>query len=81
MDSSRGRRSAERVPDVVWNETLVRVRGEFDEMPCLRVTSEQARVLFGLSDRASEWVLNSLERDGFLDRTPRGEFVKRNCTP
>jgi hypothetical protein len=78
MDSLWGRRSEGRMPDALWNETIARVRGEFEEMPCLRVTSEQARVLFGLPDRASEWVLRCLERDGFLDRTPRGEFIKHN---
>jgi hypothetical protein len=81
MDSLWGRRSEGRIPDARWNETITRVRGEFEEMPCLRVTSEQARILFGLADRESEWVLKCLERDGFLDRTPRGEFIKRNCEP
>jgi hypothetical protein len=56
---------------------LTRVRGEFEEMPCLRVTEQQARVLFGLPTAASSWVLSSLERAGFLDRTPQGEYVRR----
>jgi hypothetical protein len=78
MDSLVGRRNGGRLADGLWEETLTRVRGEFEEMPCLRVTAEQARVLFGLPDPTSEWVLKCLERDGFLDRTPRGEFMKRN---
>jgi hypothetical protein len=36
------------MPDGEWNATVTRVRGEVEEMPCLRVTEEQARVLFGL---------------------------------
>ena len=60
---------------------IKRVRGEFEEMPCLRVTEEQARVLFGLPPPASAWVLGCLERDGFLDRTAQGEYVRRNATP
>jgi hypothetical protein len=36
----------------IWNATVTRVRAEFEEMPCLRVTPEQARLLFGLADTA-----------------------------
>lgn len=81
MDYLGGRRNDNRMPDALWKATIVRVRGEFAEMPCLRVTREQARVLFGLPDPMSEWVLGSLERDGFLDRTPRGEYLRRNGQP
>lgn len=69
-------RSANRMPDVEWHATVSRVRGEFKEMPCLRVTAEQARVLFGL--REPDDVLATLRRDGFLDCTPQGEYVRRN---
>ncbi len=65
------------MPDALWNATITRVRGEFEEMPCLRVTREQACVLFGLPGQISEWVLRRLERDGYLDRTPRGEYLRR----
>ena len=70
-------RSGDRLPDDVWHRTLSRVRGEFAEMPCLRVTAEQARVLMGLDVTETWWVLNCLIREGFLDETPSGEFVKR----
>ena len=69
-------RSANRMPDTEWHATVSRVRGEFKEMPCLRVTPHQARVLFGLHE--PDGVLNSLRRDGFLDRTAQGEYVRRN---
>jgi len=39
---------------------LERVRGEFNEMPCMRVTLPQARALFGLRGRLVEGVLNRL---------------------
>ncbi len=81
MDSLWGRRSDDRMPDALWNATMTRVRAEFEEMPCLRVTCEQARVLFGLPDPMSDWVLHCLERDGFLDRTPRGEYLRRIGEP
>jgi hypothetical protein len=66
------------MPDAVWNATIMRVRAEFEEMPCLRVTCEQARLLFGLPERDARHLLNCLERDGFLGRTPRGEYQRRD---
>jgi len=70
-------RSVARLADEVWHRTLSRVRGEFAEMPCLRVTADQARVLMGLDETATSWVLSCLIREGFLDQTPEGQFVKR----
>ena len=69
------------MPDALWNATITRVRAEFEEMPSLRVTSEQARVLFGLPGQFAEWVLRCLMRDGYLDRTPRGEYLLRTGHP
>lgn len=70
-------RSTARLPDEMWHRTLSRVRGEFAEMPCLRVTAEQARVLMGLDNLETSWVLACLTREGFLDETPDGLFVRR----
>jgi hypothetical protein len=70
-------RSTARLPDEVWHRTLSRVRGEFAEMPCLRVTAEQARVLMGLDKTATSWVLSCLTREGYLEQTPDGQFVRR----
>jgi hypothetical protein len=58
-----------------------RVRGEFSEMPCMRLTAEQARLLLGLDDNATQWVLGCLAREGFLAQTPSGEYVRRSTTP
>ena len=74
-------RSLDRIPDALWISTVHRVRSEFEEMPCLRVTPRQACVLFGLSDTLSAWVLDSLARDGFLERARTGEYQRRNATP
>jgi hypothetical protein len=74
------RRSRDRLPDHLWNATVHRVRGEFEEMPCLRLTLNQARTLFGLPDRVCEWVLGRLESDGFLGRTPQGEYVRQTTS-
>ena len=71
------RRSPDRIPDPLWSDTVNRVRGEFEEMPCLCVTPEQARVLFGLSsDEVSSSILNRLAGDGFLDQNGSGEYVR-----
>jgi hypothetical protein len=75
------RRSRERLPDHLWHATVHRVRGEFEEMPCLRLTLTQARTLFGLPDRVCEWVLRRLESDGFLGRTQQGEYVRQTTSP
>jgi hypothetical protein len=75
------RRSRERLPDPIWQATLHRVRGEFEEMPCLRVSMAQARMLFGLPERVCEWVLSRLETDGFLGRTSNGEYVRQTTSP
>lgn len=74
-------RSAKRMPDDDWHATVARVRGEFDEMPGLSLAPDQARVLFGLADPASTWVLTRLVREGFLELTPTGAYIRRNGTP
>jgi len=74
-------RGAERLPEALWRATLVRIRGEFAEMPCMRVTPDQACTLFGLSEQIVNGVLNRLTDEGFLSRTGGGEFVRRQTAP
>jgi hypothetical protein len=74
------RRSSRRLPDPLWHATVSRVRGEFAEMPCMRVTPEQARILLGLEEPAAHWVLDTLTREGYLARTASGEYVKASAT-
>lgn len=81
LTQRRDLRGANRVPDGVWQATVNRVRGEFDEMPCLRVTAEQARSLFGLPDGTSDGILKRLADEGFLVQTADGQFVRRNTSP
>jgi len=75
------RRSADRVPDDEWRATVNRVRGEFDEMPCMRLTADQAAALLGLQPPVSRWVLQRLEGEGFLARTEQGEYMRRTGAP
>jgi hypothetical protein len=77
FDHNWRRRSPYRLPDLVWQATLNRIRSEFEEMPSLRVTLHQAKRLFGVPEPASAWVLRTLTNEGFLVRTPRGEYMKR----
>lgn len=74
-------RSTERMTDGLWQSTLARVRGEFEEMPCMRLTLAQATSLLGLQEPCSSWVLERLAEEGFLARTPQGEYVRRNGAP
>ena len=56
---------------------MQRVRSEFEEMPCLRVTREQASTLFGLHGMTCDWVLGKLVDDGFLAVTSSGEYLRK----
>jgi hypothetical protein len=57
-------------------EVVRRVRGEFLEMPGLRLTPQQARRLWRLDEAACEKVLGALVKDRFLARTRDGAFVR-----
>lgn len=47
-------------------QLLERIRAEFEAMPCLRLTTAQARRLFGLRADVCERVLATLVRAGTL---------------
>ena len=51
-----------------------RIRGEYLEMPGLRVTACQAQRLFGLDATTCDEVLAGLLQSGFLSRTVDGMF-------
>jgi hypothetical protein len=53
---------------------LQRVRGEFHEMPCLRLTRGQAQRLFGLRADICQRVLATLLRDGALTCDSDGRY-------
>lgn len=63
-------------------DVLVRVRGEYSEMPGLRLTLAQARRLWDLDTCACESVLRELVDAKFLRCAPDGTFVRfDNDTP
>ena len=53
-----------------------RIRGEFNEMPGLRLTAAQVRRLCALDGPACERALAELEREGFLVCDSRGLFMR-----
>ena len=58
------------------DNVLLRVRGEYLEMPGLRLTPAQAQRLWGLDAQAAQAVINALVDARFLRRTPDGAFVR-----
>lgn len=54
---------------------LTRIRGEFLEMPGLRLTSAQAARLWAVDRRTSEWILDGLTAAGFLLRNREGAYL------
>jgi hypothetical protein len=57
-------------------EVVRRIRGEFLEMPGLRLTPEQARKLWRLDETACLAVLGALVDARFLSKTRDGAFVR-----
>ena len=55
---------------------LDRVRGEYREMPGLRLTPQQAQRLFGLDSTACALVLETLTKERFLSIGRDGRFAK-----
>ena len=53
---------------------LTRIRGEFLEMPGLRLTSAQAARLWAVDRRTSDWILDGLTAAGFL-RNREGAYL------
>jgi hypothetical protein len=61
---------------LTMDEALRRIRGEFLEMPGLRLTQPQARRLWGLDAAACDALLGALVDANFLFRTRDGAFMR-----
>lgn len=59
-------------------DVVRRIRGEFLEMPGLRLTPQQARRLWRLDENACEAVLGALVDSRFLARTRDGAFIRND---
>ena len=58
--------------------TSSRIRGEYLEMPGLRLTSAQAARLWHLAPTDCEEILGELVLAGFLTRTRSGQYMRRD---
>jgi hypothetical protein len=66
--------------DLPARERLVqRVASEFREMPCLRLTAEQAERLFGLRPDISARIMGTLIHQGVLRRDDDGRYAAVPC--
>lgn len=54
----------------------LRIRREYEEMPGLHLTLQQACRLFGLGPDMCATLLEALVQEGFLVRTRRGAFAR-----
>lgn len=58
------------------DDLLRRIRGEYMEMPGLRLTDRQAQRLWALDSGTCRQVLDTLVASGFLRRTGSDHFVR-----
>ena len=70
--------SPDRRDTTARDQLLRRIRGEFEEMPCLCLTYAQARRLFGLSPDVCRRVLGSLVQEHTLTCGPDGRYRLRD---
>ncbi len=59
-------------------DALQRIRGEYLEMPGLRLTPAQAQRLWNLDRPTCEELLGNLVKSHFLSRTRDGSFIRAN---
>lgn len=57
-------------------DLMVRVRGEYAEMPGLRLTEPQMCRLWAIDEITCEAVLQALTAQHFLSRTVQGAYVR-----
>ena len=72
--------SSETYISVSIDDALSRVKGEFLEMPGLRLTEPQARRLWGLDAASCGALLKALVEAKFLFRTRDGAFMRVEYT-
>ncbi len=62
----------------ISEDALRRIRGEYLEMPGLRLTTAQAQRLWNLDRRTCEELLGTLVASRFLSQTRDGSFIRAN---
>lgn len=63
-------------PEARLNALLIVVKREFDEMPGLALTADQARRLWALEPRVCTVVLARLVETGYLCQTGAGHYAR-----
>jgi Fic family protein len=58
------------------NDILIRIKGEYNEMPGLRLTVPQVQRLWGIDRLTCDKALDSLVQSRFLHRTKEGHYIK-----
>ena len=64
------------LPKPSWESLLMRIKGEYLEMPGLALTLQQAQRLWALDGQTCEAALFRLVQTGFLITTRAGTFVR-----
>lgn len=59
-----------------YDDVLVKIVGEYAEMPGMRLTAHQAQLLFGLTPEVCMEALNALIDRKFLTRLPDGSYMR-----
>jgi hypothetical protein len=75
LNVSTRRTTSSRLLQAEPDALMTRVRGEYDEMPGLRLTLAQACRLWNMEPALCEVVLRTLVREQFLSRTSDGAFI------
>lgn len=66
----------EKLEALAQDQMLHRVRGEYMEMPGLRLTEKQAQRLWGLDRVSCNHILEALTETGFLCRKEDGTYAR-----
>ena len=69
------------MPDPTPNRLLARIRGEFAEMPGMRLTFRQAQRLWALDAPMCRSLLETLVAANFLVRSADGAFARATAEP
>jgi hypothetical protein len=74
-DSSGEPGAGDRMPPAPFDSLVARVRGEYSEMPGLRLTVSQACRLWHVDVSTCEMLFEALLREGFLYKTRTGAYI------
>ena len=69
-----------RMPPTPFDSLVARVRGEYSEMPGLRLTVSQACRLWHVDVSTCERLFEQLVLEGFLHKTEKGAYMAQPTT-